>query len=183
MLDPPNSVQAAECSDLSPWWFQHQLHSSTHRLPILSNVCICKYKHNDKLTSQPHTDTCTSCSRQATSFRHVNKLTYFTFCNSSQHFIIQIGAFWQVQQHYGSHERSMKKHGQCLGRQIATPSETQRCSDPIPSSNPLSVISSQQDNSSSWSLQHISNMTCQQSQNDSLITAVLLVYWYDLYCY
>jgi len=37
------------------------------------------------------------------------------------------------------------------------------CSDPIPSSNPLSVIFTQQVNSSSWSLQHISNMSCQRT--------------------
>jgi len=50
-------------------------------------------------------------------------------------------------------------------------------SDPIPSSNPLSVILSQLVTSSSWSLQHTSNMTGQRTQNDSLITAAWLVYW------
>jgi hypothetical protein len=64
---------------ISMGWCQHQLHRSTNRLPILSNVCICKHKHNDKLTSQPYTDTCTSCSRQTTTFRQVNILTYCTF--------------------------------------------------------------------------------------------------------
>jgi len=70
MLDPSNSVQAADCTDLSPCWCQHQLHCSNHRLSILSNVCICKYTQ-DKLTSQPYTDTCTSSSRHTTIFRHV----------------------------------------------------------------------------------------------------------------
>jgi hypothetical protein len=51
------------------------------------------------------------------------------------------------------------------------------CSDPIPSSNPLSVILSHSCTSSSWSLQNISTMMCQRTQNDSLITAALLVYW------
>jgi len=51
------------------------------------------------------------------------------------------------------------------------------CSDPIPSSNPLSVIFLQKDISSSWNLQHISNMTGQWTQNNSLIKAALLVYW------
>jgi hypothetical protein len=51
------------------------------------------------------------------------------------------------------------------------------CSDPIPSSNPLSVIFLEHITSSSWSLQHISNMTGQRTQNERLITAALLVYW------
>jgi len=50
-------------------------------------------------------------------------------------------------------------------------------SDPIPSSKPLSVILSQRNISSSWSLQHIGNMTGQRTQNDSLITAALQGYW------
>jgi len=75
----PKTVRAADCSDLSPCWLQHQLHWCTHGLPILPNVCICKYQHNDKLTSQPYTDTCTSCSQQTATFRHVNMLTYCTF--------------------------------------------------------------------------------------------------------
>jgi hypothetical protein len=51
------------------------------------------------------------------------------------------------------------------------------CSDPIPSSNPPFVIFLQQITCSCWSLQHISNMTCQRTQTDSLITPALLVYW------
>jgi len=78
-LDPQYAVCAADCIDLSPCWCQHQLHSNTKRLPMLSNVCICKYKHNDKLTSQPYKDTGTSCLRESTTFRHVNMLTYCTF--------------------------------------------------------------------------------------------------------
>jgi len=50
-LDPPNSVHAAECSELLPCWFHHQLLCCTNRVPILSNACNCKYKHNVKL---PH---------------------------------------------------------------------------------------------------------------------------------
>jgi len=43
------------------------------------------------------------------------------------------------------------------------------CSEPITSSNPLSVISAQLKTCSSWSLQHTSNMTCQRTQNDSIV--------------
>jgi len=50
-------------------------------------------------------------------------------------------------------------------------------SDPIPSSKPLSVICSQLEITSSWSLQNISNITCYEAHNDSLIMAPLLVYW------
>jgi hypothetical protein len=78
-LDPSNPVRAADCSALSPCWCQRQLHCDTNRLPVLPNVCICKHEHNHKLTSQSHTDSCTSCSRQTTTFRHVNMLTYCTF--------------------------------------------------------------------------------------------------------
>jgi len=63
MVDPPNTVHAADCSDSSPSWFQYQLLGNTDRLSIRANVCICQYKHNDNLTPQPYTDTCTSCSR------------------------------------------------------------------------------------------------------------------------
>ena len=118
---PSDAVLAADCSDLSPCWSQHQLHCSTHRLPILSNACICKYKHNDKLTSQQYRDTCTWISRETTIFRHVNMLSYCTFWQ------FWTEAFCQVQQHYGSHGWPMKKRGQWLGSQIATPKETQRC--------------------------------------------------------
>jgi hypothetical protein len=76
---PSSSIRAAHCSDISSCWFQHHLHCGTNRHSILSNVCICKHKHNDKLTSQPYTDTCTSCSRQTATFRHVNMLTDCTF--------------------------------------------------------------------------------------------------------
>jgi hypothetical protein len=124
-LDPQYAVCAADCIDLSPCWCQHQLHSNTKRLPMLSNVCICKYRHNDKLTSQPYKDTGTSCSRESTTFMHINMLTYWPFCNSKQPFIIQIGAFCHAQKHYGSHGRSMKKRGQCSGSQFVTPPEIQ----------------------------------------------------------
>jgi len=73
----------------------------------------------------------------------------------------------------------MKKRGQCLGSQIVTINESQRCKFlqwPNPLQQP-SVIFLQKDISSSWSLQHISNMTGQRTQNDNLITAALLVYW------
>jgi hypothetical protein len=112
---PSDAVLAADCSDLSPCWSQHQLHCSTHRLPILSNARICKYKHNDKLTSQQYRDTCTWISRETTIFRHVNMLSYCTFWQ------FWTEAFCQVQQHYGSHGWPMKKRGQWLGSQIATP--------------------------------------------------------------
>jgi len=42
MLDLSISVWATNRSDLSPCWYQQQLHRNTHRLPIPSNVCICK---------------------------------------------------------------------------------------------------------------------------------------------
>jgi len=73
-LDLSNTVCAADCSDLSPCWCQHQLLCRIYRLPKIPNVCIWKYQHNDKLTSQPHTDTCTSCSIQTATFRHANML-------------------------------------------------------------------------------------------------------------
>jgi hypothetical protein len=40
---------------------------------------MCKYKHKDKLTSQPYTDNCNSCSGQTTTFRCLNILAYCTF--------------------------------------------------------------------------------------------------------
>ena len=51
------------------------------------------------------------------------------------------------------------------------------CSDPIPSSKPLSVILSQRITLSSVRLKHISNMIRQQTQNNSLSIAALLAYW------
>ena len=79
MADPSNTVHVADCICSSPFWCQHQLQRRAHRPSILSNVGICRYKHNDKLTLQPYTDTCTLCSRQTTTFRHVSMLTYCTF--------------------------------------------------------------------------------------------------------
>jgi len=49
------------------------------------------------------------------------------FCSSFEPLIIQTEAFCQVKKHYGSHGRSMKKCRQCLGSQIAIPTEAQRC--------------------------------------------------------
>jgi hypothetical protein len=151
---------------------------------ILSNVYICKYKHDDKLTSQPHTDTCTSCSRQTTTFRHVNKVTCLhisaiPFNPSSSRLVHS-----DRSNNTGIHGKSMKKRGQYFGIQIMTAIEKKRCKFmhwPHSIQQPSFCILLQSFICSSWSLQinesHISNMTCQQTQNDSLITAVLLVYW------
>jgi hypothetical protein len=44
------------------------------------------------LPQGPHTDICSSCSRQTTIFRHVNMLIIAPFCNYIQSFITQIFA-------------------------------------------------------------------------------------------
>jgi hypothetical protein len=59
-------------------------------------------------------------------FKTVFTVGYVRYYYLFQPFIIQSEAFCQVQQHYGSHGRSTKKSGQCLGSQIATARETQR---------------------------------------------------------
>lgn len=52
------------------------------------------------------------------------------------------------------------------------------CSDPIPFSSPLLVIWSQKETSSSWSLEHIGNITSQQTQNGGLpIISLCGAYW------
>jgi hypothetical protein len=181
MLDRPNSVHTADCSELSPCWRLHQLQRSAHRLSILSNVCICKYKHNDKVTLQPYTDTCTSCSRQTATFRHVNMLNYCTFLQflSTRHHpdcgntigSTTLWQSWKVDEFHVDSAWAVKLELQWRRKDVSS------CSDPISSSNPPSVILSQLDTPSSCSLQHTSNMTCQRTENDSLITAALLVYW------